>query len=236
MLRSLVLILLLVNAAFFAWTQGWLNEVVGIRPDGQREPQRLTQQKAASQLIVVKPEPAEAPGSAPAASPASEPASADVASASEAEATRCLEAGPFPATQRPQLEALLRPVLPTAARQIDTVTVQGLWMVYMGPYADNDALGRKQDELRRIRGIAFEPVRSPASLAPGLSLGRYTTQAEAEAALERIRLRGIRTARTVTLRPASELLVVRVPRASGADQQALAALTLPQNRGFAACR
>ncbi len=32
MLRSLVLILLLLNLAFFSWTQGWLTTVVGVHP------------------------------------------------------------------------------------------------------------------------------------------------------------------------------------------------------------
>lgn len=240
MLRSLVLILLLVNAAFFAWTQGWLNDVVGIRPDGQREPQRLSQQKAASQLTVIAPGAAEAARSAAApAEPASAAASAIASPSSPASAsvaTRCLEAGPFQATLRPQLEDQLRPVLPVGARRIETVATPGVWIVYMGPYADNDAMARKQDELRRMRGVPFEPVRAPASLVPGLSLGRYTAQAEAEAALERLRQRGIRTARTVTLRPAGEALVVRVPRASAAEQQTLSDLALPQNRRFADCR
>jgi len=30
MLRSLVLILLLLNLAFFSWTQGWLTALVGV--------------------------------------------------------------------------------------------------------------------------------------------------------------------------------------------------------------
>ncbi|MDE2298159.1 MAG: hypothetical protein KGK18_08320, partial [Burkholderiales bacterium] len=44
MLRALVLTLLLANVAFYAWTQGWLDAVVGVRATGDREPDRLAQQ------------------------------------------------------------------------------------------------------------------------------------------------------------------------------------------------
>ena len=246
MLRSLVLILLLVNAAFFAWTQGWLNAVVGIRPDGHREPQRLSQQLAAQQIEVVVPPTLKAPNAPDAATPAAIAAAATdsaapsaqqgAASADQTAGALCLEAGPFAPGVRPQLEALLRPVIGSTALTLNIAATPGLWMVYMGPYADADMLARKQDELRRIRGLDFEPVLAPANLALGISLGRYTQQAEANAALERLRVRGIRTARVVILRPAGEELTARVPRATAAEQQALTALVLPQERRFSACR
>ncbi|MBC8055262.1 MAG: hypothetical protein H7Y61_01650, partial [Rhizobiales bacterium] len=44
MLRALILALLLANLAFFAWTQGWLDAVVSLRPIGDREPERLLRQ------------------------------------------------------------------------------------------------------------------------------------------------------------------------------------------------
>ncbi|RZI79699.1 MAG: SPOR domain-containing protein, partial [Rubrivivax sp.] len=68
MLRYLVLVLMLANAGFYAWGHGWLNDVVGVRPEAQREPQRLKQQVHPDQLIVMAPAPASA-----AVSPASAP-------------------------------------------------------------------------------------------------------------------------------------------------------------------
>jgi hypothetical protein len=44
MLRALVALLLLANAVFWIWSQGWLDDVVGVRSTGEREPQRLAQQ------------------------------------------------------------------------------------------------------------------------------------------------------------------------------------------------
>jgi hypothetical protein len=43
MLRIFVLVLVLLNSAYFAWSQGWLLGL-GYGPTQQREPQRLSQQ------------------------------------------------------------------------------------------------------------------------------------------------------------------------------------------------
>jgi ribosomal protein L30/L7E len=236
MLRSLVLVLLLANAGFYAWSHGWLNDVIGIQPDAQREPQRLKQQVNAAQLTVV------GASSAVPASPSSAPASqtdpTSSAPGTEASAGRtiCVEAGPFTAAEQPQVEATLKPVLAANTWTTDTVAVPGVWLTYMGPYADADMLARKLTELRRIRGLNFEEIKTPANLAPGLSLGRYGRLEDANAALNTLKLRGIRTARVVTLRPAMEVQVVRVAQADINTQVALSALKLPQGKSFAACR
>lgn len=237
MLRSLVLVLLLANAGFYAWSHGWLNDVIGLQPDAQREPQRLKRQVNADQLTVV---------GAPSAAPASPSSSSSTppnqvepaASGTEASAGRtiCVEAGPFTAAEQPQVEATLKPVLAANSWTTDTVAVPGVWLTYMGPYADADVLARKLTELRRIRGLNFEEVKTPANLAPGLSLGRYGRLEDANAALNTLKLRGIRTARVVTLRPAMEVQVVRVAQADINTQVALSALRLPQGKSFAACR
>ncbi|RYZ00060.1 MAG: hypothetical protein EOO24_16730 [Comamonadaceae bacterium] len=49
-------------------------------------------------------------------------------------------------------------------------------------------------------GVAFEPLSNP-DLEPGLSLGGFSTQAEANAQLERLATRGVRTAKVVQERP-----------------------------------
>lgn len=270
MLRSLVLILLIVNAAFFAWSKGWLNQIVGVQPDAQHEPQRMNQQIHADKISVLAPgsgktdkaarkasaPPAEAvsgasaasaPSSAPLSStttptisPAQAPSAASVAkapqTATDSKDTKCVEAGPFNASEYASLEANLKPILPAGSWGSRTVAIQGLWLVYMGPYADADMLERKQTELRRIRGLSFEEVRTPAHLALGISLGRFNKQEDADVGLNAMRNRGIRTARIVTVRPAMEVQVLRVPRASVGMQVALASMKLPQGKGFSACR
>lgn len=240
MLRSLVLVLLLANAGFYAWSHGWLNDVIGTQPDVQREPQRLKQQVNADQLTLVPVSSATTAASqaAPAASEAAASAASSTTSASVTNAGRtiCVEAGPFTATEQSQVEATLKPVLAPNSWSTETVAVPGQWMAYMGPYADADTLARKLTELRRIRGLTFEEIHAPASLSPGLSLGRYGSLDEANAALTSLKLRGIRTARVVTVRQAMEVQVVRVAQADIKAQVALSAVKLPQGKGFAACR
>lgn len=257
MLRALVVVLILANMGFFAWREGWLGGPLSHAHAG-REPERLKAQVHPERLVVEPPaaasgpatgKDADTPDEAAAASEAgSAPASGTHASAPPAGAATagasavtvaagpvCMEAGPFtPAEQRqvtPQLAQLA-----SGSWALQNVAVQGLWLVYMGPYGDAEALSRKQDELRRIRGLNFEEVRSPANLAMGVSLGRYNQEAQAHNALETLRQRGIRTARVVTVRPAQDVAVVRVPQASLAIQRVLASMSLPAGKGFGTCK
>lgn len=264
MLRSLVLILLIVNAAFFAWSQGWLNQLVGVQPNAQHEPERLNKQIHADKIVVLAagasandkgrhaspaaaPDAASAAASAPAAASAAsasvEAASASAAPSNAALATaasnkdmKCVEAGPFSTSEYASVEANVRAKLPPGSWNSRTVAIQGLWLVYMGPYADADMLERKQAELRRIKGLNFEEVRTPANLAQGISLGRYTRLEDAEVGLNAMRNRGIRTARIVNLRPSMEVQVLKVPQATVNMQVALAGMKLPQGKGFSPCR
>jgi hypothetical protein len=65
----------------------------------------------------------------------------------------------------------------------------------MGKYPNDENVARKKSELRQI-GVAFETLAN-AELEPGLSLGGFPTQAEANAQLERLAARGVRTARVM---------------------------------------
>lgn len=58
MLRIVVLVLVLLNSAYFAWSQGWLLGL-GYGPNQQREPQRLNQQIRPESLRLVSPEEAQ---------------------------------------------------------------------------------------------------------------------------------------------------------------------------------
>lgn len=234
MLRMLVLLLILANAGFFAWRQGWM----GALPSGTespREPGRRQAQVNPERLVIVPPVPASSASATAPPAALQAPASASLSSQDGSGAAACLEAGPFTAAEQRQVSATLGQRLPAGAWTTQNVAVQGLWLVYMGPYPDADSLERKQAELRRIRNLSFEEVRSPANLAMGISLGRYGQESLANAALDNLRARGIRTARVVTIRPAMALAVIRVPQADAGQQRALAGLSLPSGKGFAAC-
>jgi len=106
----------------------------------------------------------------------------------------------------------------------------------MGPFDNEAALERKQAELDQMPRLRYEVLRTPASLAPGLSLGRYDSEAAANAALERLKQTGVRTAKVVQLRRAIERQLLRVNQADSATQVALSGLSLPRGQTFTACR
>jgi len=234
MLRTLVLLLALANAVFFAWSQGWLGSTLGSAQDGQREPQRLAQQVHPEQLILL---PATRTSRKPAAEAAASAASdaTPAPAATPNERTVCLEAGPFTEADYPKVEGLLKPVLTSAKWNSDTIAVQGLWIVYMGPF-ESDALARKKAELGKVKGIDFNEVKSPPVLAGGLSLGRYNKEDDARNGLSDVRQKGVKSAKVVLVRSPAELQVVRVPKADSQARAALKELKLPQGKKFESCR
>lgn len=150
--------------------------------------------------------------------------------------TLCLQAGPFRSEDMPQVVNALKPLLAADAWARQPVTVPGAWLVYMGPYTDPELYAKKLSELRRIKGLEFDEVRTPPALANGLSLGSYRSPADAQAGLDKMKLRGIRTARVVVLRPEAEQQLVRVAQAPLRAQVGLSAVKLPQGKAFSACR
>ena len=216
MLRALIALLLLGNLAFFAWTQGWLDDIVGVRSTGDREPERLLRQVHPELIRIL-------------------PAGAASGAAAEVAATRCLEAGPFGDAEITAAQAAAQVALPAGSWVTVNTEQPGTWIVYMGRYATAEALTKKEDELKR-RKLPFEEVRDTAALAPGLSLGRFDTRAGATQALDRFAQLGIHTARVVERAPASTRHVLRVEKADAALAARIAALSVDAlGKGFAAC-
>lgn len=255
MLRSLVLALLIVNLGFFAWTHGWLRAWVGLPPEGQREPQRLSAQLNAEQIEVLQPGeqvqnhalrrrlPLAPEASAAASSPlpASEAMPAEGSAMGEpglvatAPAGICVEAGPFNSDDAGSIDKALRPLLPNGSWTRQSIAISGQWMVYMGPYPDEERYDQKVTELKRIKGLNFDEVRG-GPYAKGLSLGRFASEADADTRLGSLKQRGIRTARVVTIRPAGQVHYLRVAQANVSMQVTLSGLKLPQGKSFTACR
>ena len=237
MLRGLVLLLIVANLAFYAWSQGWLDSVVGVRSIGDREPERLTRQVRPETVVVLPPTSVEALPAAP-VSPPVPATTASTAATVPAAAQACLEAGPFSPAQVAAAEAALQsaqPTMPGAAWVNLKTDKPGLWMVYMGRYTDRDTLGKKQEELRRIK-VEYDEVRSPPELDMGLSLGRFEERKNAFNALERFAQRGIRSARVVEVRAPATTHVLRADKADAAlAAQLLALKSTALGKGFAPC-
>lgn len=98
MLRALLLVLLLANAGFYAWTQGWLAPLLPPRSDA-REPERLAAQLRPELITVLT------AGAASAAVAAAASASAPTPEAEPPPV--CLEAGPFNEAGAVAAEAML---------------------------------------------------------------------------------------------------------------------------------
>ncbi|MES2980585.1 MAG: SPOR domain-containing protein [Pseudomonadota bacterium] len=199
MLRLGVLALLLANVLYFVWSHGFLAGL-GLQPADPSESQRLLQQIQPERMRI---EPAGR------ARPASGPGSASLSQAFtgqqdpmapvSSEATACVQLGPFDDAQLASLAPRLEAALPAGSWTVASQPEPARWVVYMGRYTDPELLARKRAELRQ-RGIAFDAVNVPA-LSPGLSLGRFATEAAADQALAKISTRGVRTAKVVQERP-----------------------------------
>jgi hypothetical protein len=193
-MRLLLLILLLLNTAYFAWAHGLLLGL-GLAPVAQGEPQRLGQQikpEAVRRISERELKPLEA---APVVAP--KPA-------------ECLRAGLFEEAQEaPLRQALEALTLPPGAWALEPVLEPGHWILYMGKFANAETLAKKRAELTLLK-LKFERVNN-AALEPGLSLGGFESQEAADAALDTLARRGVRTARVVQERAEVRALMLRLP-------------------------
>ncbi|MCW7536672.1 hypothetical protein OOT46_02215 [Aquabacterium sp. A7-Y] len=245
MLRVLLVLLLLANLGFYAWSHGLLEGVVSAPPN-QREPERLRDQ--------VRPEAIRLPGETPrpgaalqlpgaglqpavaADTGATSAALTGAASAAAAITTACLESGHFTEAEFTTARAVLRTQLPADAWRPILHEKAGVFMLYLGRFPTRDAMQRRQAELRPL-GVKAEEVLNSPGFEFGLSLGRYTDKREAEAGLAALQGKGLRAARLVTITPPVLTYSVRVPAADEALQSQLQTLKPRLNgRGFSACR
>lgn len=249
MLRWIFVLLLLANAAYYAWSHGQL-ATWGLAPTPSNEPERVRQQLHAQDVrLLTAPAPA-APASAPAdhpapdgtpapvaASPASAPASAAAAGpasapvtamamatasapASAGEPTQCLQAGGFDERQANALRQAAA-ALPADRWTLEATTVPERWMVYMGRFADAEAVEKKRTELRAM-GVSYD--RPSYAWEHGLSLGRFSSEERAQAALKDLSRQGIRTARVVQERTESQVYTLRLPAVDSTLQSQLPTL------------
>ncbi|WPB56964.1 SPOR domain-containing protein [Xylophilus sp. GOD-11R] len=212
-LRLLALFLVLANGVYFAWSQNALR-AWGLERPTQNEPQRLRQQIRPEALKLVSADEARRIAAA---------APAEAATASASGATQCLQAGLFGEAEAALLRTRAEALLPAGSWSLVPGATPARWIIYMGRYGGADQLVRKRAELRALH-VAFDAPGNPA-LEPGLSLGSFATQAEANAGLATLAQRGVRTARVVEQRPAVQGLTLRLPAVDDAVRPALQALT-----------
>ena len=231
MLRLAVIALLLANAGYYAYTQGWLRSAGLVTPE-QAEPQRLQQQIRPETLKVLRaqgatnnPTPPPAPAAAPAAvTAASAPAPT---AAAPADAGECLQAGVFDDKQAAALRNAAA-ALPAGSWSLEPTPINGRWMIYMGRFDDQDTLDKKRAELR-ARKVDFD--RAGGTLEPGLSLGRFSTEEAAQRGLTALNAQGVRTARVIQERQAATGFILKLPAVTDAQRQQWLATLRPAMAG-----
>ena len=216
MLRLAVIVLLLANAGYYAWSHGWLRSW-GLAPVEQSEPQRMAQQIRPETLRILRARETtpEAPSDASEAPASAPPAPAPAAMAASAPATVCLQAGTLDQRQADAVRTAAA-ALPQGSWSLESTPIPGRWMVYLGRFADDEALAKKRAELR-ARKVPFDRPNNP-TLEPGLSLGRFSSEEAAQRALTTLGNQGVRTARVVVERAEAPGFTLRLPALDSATR------------------
>jgi len=230
MLRIALLILLLANAGYFAWSQGALASL-GWAPQQHSEPERLQQQlhPESLQLQPAAQPSATAPAAVPPATPATPASAAEPAPEGPAQ---CLQAGIYDDDASDTLRRALVLQFPEGSWKLDPLTQPGRWMVYMGKFADSQALEKKRAELVARK---LDHDRAGGALEPGLSLGRFSSEEAATRELTQLVRQGVRSARVVQERPDKHGFVLRLPAATPALRAQLEALPAFGGKPLRAC-
>lgn len=186
-MRTLALILVLVNVAFFAWSR-----YVGA-PEGAGDPLPLKRQIEPEKLKIVTP--AELPAAAPAPRQALQPQPAVAAAA----AAKCVEWGSFTLADAPRAEKALEPLaLGPRLAQRRTEEAAG-WWVYIPPQTQGanarQLALRKASELKALGIEDYFIVQEEGPNRWAVSLGVFRAEEAAQARLAALRAQGVRTAR-----------------------------------------
>ena len=207
MLRFIVLLLVLVNGLYFAWSHEYLRGY-GFGPTPTGEPQRLDRQIRPEAIRILSDKDAQ---------------EAVTRAQAPAKPTECLQAGLFDERQAEAVRQALRDLVPPGAWSLSTLTEPARWIVLMGPYANAEVLAKKRKELAVLK-INPEPLGNP-KLESGLSLGGYDSKAAADAALASFNQRGVHTARVVQERAEATGALLKLPSVDEALRARLSTLS-----------
>jgi hypothetical protein len=203
MLRLLVLLLLIANGLFFAWSKGYLS-AWGFTPTSKSESFRLNEQIEPERIAIKNKNVAVATAAVTASKlPAPAPSQTPVAAAI------CLTAGAFNDRQSAIVKQALSAKLPDLRWRFETVTAPSRWIVYMGKYPNNSARDLKKSQLDQIK-VRYE-VLTEGNLEPGLSLGSHDSQVAANLALQQLFKQGVRTARVLQESPEQKAQTLVIP-------------------------
>ena len=262
MIRFAIVLLLLANAGYYAFSQGMLRSL-GWAPHNPSEPERLQQQVKPEELRILSPQeleqaqkqtqaqsaaaevqhaPEPAPVNAPVASadadkPVEKPAEKAAEKVAEKpvekpEKKECLVAGSFDSKQVESLRLQLAK-LPEGSWKLDSTTASGRWMVYVGKFSSQEALDARRNELRAME-ISTDRARI-ASLEPGISLGRFSSEEAAERHQATMAKKGVTGAKVVVERPEAISYTLRLPKLDAATKKRVQSWHIMDGKDLQAC-
>jgi len=171
--RTLFLLVVLVNALFFAWSR------YVAPPEAVADPQPLVRQIEPQKLKVI------APGELP-------PVAARLAPAPMA--LKCIEWGSFTVADASQAQAALEPLqLGPRLGQRRTEESAG-WWVFIPPQGSRPAAQKKAAELKALAVDDYFVVQEDGPYRWALSLGVFRSEEAAQARLTTLREQGVRSA------------------------------------------
>jgi hypothetical protein len=200
--------LLFLNAALFAYGQGYL----GSAKNAEHEPERLKRQFNTAKLTVLAREGAGARApAAPVAAPAQDAPAAPAATPPTSQALACIEAGPFSTVDARRFETRLAPLDLGERQSRQSVAGQEVnsWLVYIPPQGGKEGADRKAAELRALGVTSFYVMQGESPLRWALSLGVFKTEAGAQTLLAQLNKQGVRSARVAPRGPQSVHYVYR---------------------------
>ncbi len=207
MLRFVFWSLLLLNAALFAYAQGFLGSSKG----SDEERARIKPQLEASRLTLLTNEQADAAKAAPAADPAASPAGAPAAATVEASAAApapakaaapagplaCIDVGTFSAGEAKRFEARLASLELGERQSRQAVQAQDVtsYLVNIPPQGSKEAAERKAGELRGLGVTNFFIMQGDSPMKWAISLGVFKTESGAQTLLAQLNKQGVHSAR-----------------------------------------
>ena len=202
MLRFVFWSLLLLNAALFAYAQGFLGNGKGT----EEERARIKPQLEAARLTVLTNAQAEAAKAAPAASsaaadqagaPATAAAAASAPAAAAAAPLACIDVGTFSAGEARRFESRLAKLDLGERQSREAVQAQDVtsYLVNIPPQGSKEAADRKASELRNLGVTNFFVMSGDSPMKYAISLGVFKTESGAQALLAQLNKQGVHTAR-----------------------------------------
>ena len=184
MLKFFFWSLLCLNAALFAYSQGYLGSYRG----NEHEPARMKNQLNADKLVIV---------SAAKANAAAEEAAAAAKASTTPSPLACIEIGNFALADGKRFEAQVAALAlgDHQSRHNVATTEATSHIVYIPPQGNKEGAEKKAGELRQLGVTNYFIMSETTSMKWGISLGVFKTEAAAQTLLAALNKQGVHSAR-----------------------------------------